>query len=95
MVHDFHVTFGAAAETSRSVFVEKLEDNVHELVAVVDTILSFVGEDDARLPNFEEEQPSLFVIERRDSDEHFVDQDSKGPPVYGEVVTLLSNHFRG
>jgi len=83
----------AGAETRLSVLVEKFEDDIHKVVTVVDSVLAFIGEDDTRLSNLEQEKASLLIVERRNADQHLVDQDTECPPIYGEVMALLSDHL--
>ena len=42
-------------QTRLPIFVQKLEDNVHELIAIIDSVFAFVGENDARLPDLQQE----------------------------------------
>ena len=82
-----------ASETCLPILVEQLHDNIHELITIVNTVLSLVREDDTRLPDLEQKQASFLVVERCHADQHLVDQDTKGPPIDTEVMPLLSDHF--
>ena len=94
-VIDYVIEIVCTATQSRlPVLVEKLKHDVHELIAIVDTILALVGEYNARLSNLEQEQAPFFVVKWSDTDEHLVNEDAEGPPVHGEIVPLLHNHLR-
>ena len=79
----------------RLVFLQQPHHDVCKVVRVVDFILSFVREDDLTLLDLQKEQLPLAVVEWCHTDKHLVYDDAYGPPVNGEVMTLVGNHLWG
>ena len=67
------IDISVRAQSLGLVLAEELLRDVHELVGILNSVLLFVGVDDLGLSDFKKEQLSFLVVERRDSDEHFVD----------------------
>ena len=54
-----------------------------------------VGEVDWRLSDQEIHAMLISIEEWRDAHDHLKDQDSEGPPIHGEVVTIANQHLGG
>ena len=83
------------AETRLTIFVQKLQNDVHELIAIINSIFAFVRENNPRLSDFQQKQAPLLIVKWSDADEHLVDEDAEGPPIDGKVVALLHDHLGG
>jgi len=84
-------------ETIGGVLLKELGDEVLAVVTHVDLVAFWVGEVDSTLLDH---LVHLFVVitlgeEGRASHDHFVGQDSDGPPVDGEAVTRVRKDLRG
>jgi len=75
------------------VLVQQLQHNVHELVTVLDLVLTLVWEHYLGLSDLQKKQLALSVVEGCHTDEHFINKNSKRPPVDREVVALVHHHL--
>jgi len=82
------------AKSFVSLFVKKFADQILNFIRIVNFVLCFIRKNDFRLLNFEEHHISWFVVKGSDSYQHFIYQNSQGPPIYRFTVTFTCHHFR-
>ena len=89
---DFLDTVGS--EALRAVLVEQLHNEVLRLGRDRDSVAHWVWEAHWTLPDQEVHSVLVPVEERRNSDNHFEDEDAQGPPIHCKVVPITDEHLR-
>lgn len=74
---------------------QKILDQVHNIVGVLDLVLFPVWEHDLCGLNLLHQHVSIWVEEWSDSNKHLVGQDTDGPPIDVFVMTGVGNHLWG
>lgn len=76
-------------------FVKESDNQVYYLIWVINPISGSVRENDLSILNFHEQHVSVTVVERSDTDKHFIYKDTESPPVNILIVTSPVDHLRG